>query len=144
MNCKIRSYNYVRAKIFGKKPTILGEIISWRSKPHKHNEFQFSKRHAEVSFSATTMGGYNCARFEDIGYSHEAERWDTVIVPMTDEQEDKAYAEAVIQPELFEPEQDDKDCEWCGVETNCRHGVGSIMVCSDCLQCHEDKKIGII
>ena len=65
-----------------------------RSKPHTHSEYQFSKRYDWVSFSATLQGNDNGARFKHIKYSHEKERWDTTIVPMTDEQEDKAYAEA--------------------------------------------------
>jgi len=96
MNCKIRSYNYVRAAIFGKKPTIIDRVIGLRSKPHSHTEFQFSGRYNNVSFSATKRDGSNCARFKHISYSHVLERWDTVVVPLTDEQEDAAYAEAEI------------------------------------------------
>ena len=89
--CKIRSYNYVRAEIFGKKPTWVNRIISIRSSPQTHTEFQFSARYDNISFSATREDGSNCARFRKIWYSHEAERWDTVDVPMTDEEEDMAY-----------------------------------------------------
>ena len=92
--CKIRSYNYVRAALFGKKPTAMNRIIGLRSKPHSHSEFQFSERYDGVSFSATTMDSSNCARFKQIGYSHETERWDTVVVTMTNSEEDLAYAEA--------------------------------------------------
>jgi hypothetical protein len=91
MNCEIKSYNYVRAAMFRKKITPLQKLIGLRSTPYSHSEFRFSERYKRISFSATTMDGNNCARFKDIRYSHEAERWDTVIVPMTDEQEDYAY-----------------------------------------------------
>ena len=95
MNCKIRSFNAMRAEIFGVKPTLPQRIILLRSQPHVHTEFQFSERYDNVSFSATMMEGSNCARFKDIKYSHEAEYWDTVIVPMTNIQEDYVYREAL-------------------------------------------------
>ncbi len=92
--CKIRSYNAIRAKIFGKDLTMTQRIILVRSKPHTHNEFQFSKRYNNISFSATKAEGANCARFKNIKYSNEDKWWDTIMVFMTDEQEDKAYREA--------------------------------------------------
>ena len=94
-DCKIRSFNAVRAEIFGVKPTFSQRIILLRSQPHVHTEFQFSERYDNVSFSATMMEGSNCARFKDIQYSYEKERWDTVIVPMTNGQEDIAYRKAL-------------------------------------------------
>ena len=94
MQCKIRSYNAVRAKMFGKKPTFVQGMILLRSQPHTHNEFEFSERFNNISFSATLQDDYDGARFKQIGYSHEAERWDTVIVPMTDAEEDLAMLEA--------------------------------------------------
>jgi len=93
---KIRSYNYLRAKVFGKKPTFVNKLIAMRSSPHVHTEYQFSERFDNVSFSATKQDKCKCARFKDIQYSHEAERWDTVIVPMTDEEEDMAYLRAQV------------------------------------------------
>ena len=93
--CKIRSYNAVRAEIFGKKPTMVDRIILLRSKPHTHSEFQFSERYNKLSHSATMAEGAKQARFKRIKYSHEAERWDTVLVPLSDAQEDLAYQEAV-------------------------------------------------
>ena len=94
--CKIRSHNFVRAKIFGKKQSMISKIISLRSSPHDHNEFQFSEEHNNVSFSATLADGANCARFKHIKYSHEAERWDTVKVWLTEEEEAKAWREALL------------------------------------------------
>lgn len=93
MDCKIRSYNAVRAKIFGKKLTALQWLILRRSWPHTHDEFQFSKRHGNISFSATLMEGSKGARFKDIKYSN-LQRWDDVTISMTDEQEDTAYKRA--------------------------------------------------
>lgn len=93
---KIRSYNYLRAEIFGKKPTQVNRLISIRSKPQVHTEWQFSSRYNNISFSATMQDDCKCARFKNIQYSHERERWDTVVVPMTDEEEDMAYLQAEI------------------------------------------------
>lgn len=91
-DCQIKSYNLVRAAIFGKKPTFVQWLIARRSIPHIHDEFRFSARYDNISFSATMMDDAKCARFKQIGYSHP-ERWDTVIVPMTDYEEDLAWAE---------------------------------------------------
>ncbi len=93
---KIRSYNYVRAEIFGKKPTLINKIVSMRSTPQVHTEFEFSDRYKNISFSATLKDKVKCARFKQIKYSHERERWDTIIVPMTDEEEDMAYYQAKL------------------------------------------------
>ena len=98
--CKIRSYNYVRAEIFGKKPTRVNRIISKRSSPQVHAEHEFSARYSSVSFSATRQDNCKCARFKLICYSHERERWDTVIVPMTDIEEDMAWLRACVMADL--------------------------------------------
>ena len=94
MDCKIQSYNYVRAKMFGKKPTLVNRLIAVRSAPQTHTEFQFSERYGNISFSATMQDDSKCARFKQIAYSHARERWDTVVVPMTDQQEDMAWNKA--------------------------------------------------
>ncbi len=94
--CKIRSYNAIRAAMFGKKLTMTQRIILLRSQPHTHTEFQFSEKYNFISFSATMAEGAKCARFKQIEYSHEAERWDTVIVPMTTKwQERNIHSEAM-------------------------------------------------
>ena len=93
-DCEIKSYNAVRAKIFGKKLTSTQWLILHWSKLHTHTEFKFSKRHNHISHSATLMDGNKGSRFKYIKYSHPW-RWDTVIVPMTDNQEDLAYEKAV-------------------------------------------------
>ena len=94
MKCKIKSYNAIRAKIFRKPLTLINKLILLKSSPFTHTEFHFSERYDNISFSATKQEGSNCARFKHIQYSHARERWDTVIVPMTDEEEDMAYLEA--------------------------------------------------
>ena len=94
MQCKIRSYNYVRAEIFGKKPTWMNRAISLRSKPQVHTEIQYSERFNSISFSSTMQDGDNGCRFKEIKYSHELQRWDTVIAPMTDEEEDLSFEKA--------------------------------------------------
>ena len=93
-DCKIRSFNAKRAMVFLWKLTLIGWVILRRSKPHIHNEFQFSERYNNVSVSATLADGANSVRLKFNGYSHKAERWDTNVVPMTDEQEDLAWKEA--------------------------------------------------
>lgn len=95
-DCFIESYNFVRAEIFGKKPTTINKIIGKRSRPHGHTEFKFSPRFGNISFSSTKQDGDNGARFKQIMYSHAKERWDEVRVPMTDEQENRAYNQALV------------------------------------------------
>jgi len=92
--CKIRSYNYKKAQIFGKKPTWINRLIAIRSSPQVHTEFQFSSLYNHISFSNTMQDDVKCARFKQIGYSHGSERWDTINVLMTREEEDMAYLEA--------------------------------------------------
>lgn len=91
-DCKIRSFNAVRARMFGYKLTPTQWLILQRSW-HTHNEFQYSARHDHVSHSATLMDGAKGSRFKAIAYTHP-ERWDTVIVPMTNAEEDRAYDRA--------------------------------------------------
>jgi len=91
---KIRSYNAVRAKMFGKKPTIIDRIILLRSYPHTHTEFQFSERFDNISFSTTMRDKGHCARFKQIEYKHP-ERWDTHILKVPDHKEDEAYKDCV-------------------------------------------------
>ena len=88
------SFNYKRARIFGYKMTLTGEMIGKRSTPHIHNEIQYSGRYEYVSCSATMAEGADSVRFIFNEYSHEAERWDKVRLPYTDEQEDSAWAES--------------------------------------------------
>ena len=92
----IMSFNVVRAEMFGYKPTLTQKLIKFRSKPHVHSEVKFSGRHEYISFSATLQDDFKGARFKDIAYSHQKERWDPVIVPMTDEEEDDAYLRAQV------------------------------------------------
>jgi hypothetical protein len=89
-----KSYNARRAEMFGKKLTAIDKLIMLRSPIWTHTEVQFSQRYGGVSFSATMQDNANCCRFKQIEYTHQAERWDDVIIPMNDEQEDMAYAKA--------------------------------------------------
>jgi len=104
-NCILYSYNARRAKANGKKLTFIEWLILWRSDPHVHSEFQFSQRYGGISFSATLQDGCKCCRFKQIGYKHKI-RWDDTIIPMTDEEEDRAWQEACrmadITPEMLE------------------------------------------
>lgn len=90
---KIQTYNPVRAEIFGKKPTMTQRLIMLRS-GKTHTEAQFSDLFDNISCSATRMDGSNCVRFKDIKYSHLAQRWDTVDVPMSPEGENRSYSMA--------------------------------------------------
>jgi hypothetical protein len=90
----IRSFNAVRAEMFGRKLTVQDKIILSHSCPHTHTELQFSSRYGNISHSSTKADGANGPRFKQIDYSHP-ERWDTVDVPATDEQEDIMYKKAV-------------------------------------------------
>ena len=94
-DCIIKSRNAVRAEIFGLKLSLTSKMILWRSTPHDHTEFQFSERYGSESFSSTMQDAAKGTRFKDIKYTHQAERWDDVIVHMTDKEETKAYQEAI-------------------------------------------------
>jgi hypothetical protein len=94
MSCKIRTYNARQARLFGVKMTPTDNIVCLVSDPQTHCEFQFSERYKNISFSSTLTNGDKGCRFKDIGYSHP-EYWDTLILPMTDEEEDRAYARAL-------------------------------------------------
>jgi len=88
-DCIIKAYNGRRAEMFGDKMTPIQRAIFMRSF-WLHTEWQFSKRYEKVSFSAAIGEG---ARFKGIQYSH-GYRWDDVIIPLDDEAEDRAMAEA--------------------------------------------------
>ncbi len=93
-DCIIKSRNAVRAEIFGLKLSFTSKLILLRSVPHDHNELQFSERYGCVSSSATMQDNYDGVRFKHIRYSHQEERWDDVVVHMTNKQEDRAWQEA--------------------------------------------------
>ena len=95
MNCFLRSYNAKRAERFGKKPSIAQNLILVCSNPLSHTEFQFSSRYNDISFSATLEDGDGGCRFKDIVYSDHPERWDTIELPFTDEEEDRAHNRAL-------------------------------------------------
>ena len=90
---KWRSFNAYRAEFCGYELDPVDRLIMTVSKLHTHTELQFSERYKGLSFSATMKDGSKCARFKDIHYSHP-ERWDTILIPATEEQEHYMYQEA--------------------------------------------------
>jgi len=89
---KLRSFNAVRAELFGYELTLIDKMIMLRSPIHTHTEIQHSDRYGGNSFSATMADDCKCCRFKLIGYSHP-EFWDTVLIPCTAEQEALVWAE---------------------------------------------------
>jgi hypothetical protein len=68
-------------------------MVLVKSDPMTHCTFQFSGRYNNISFQATVDTGVNGCQFKQIEYSHP-EYWNTLVVPLTDEQEDRAYQRA--------------------------------------------------
>jgi hypothetical protein len=95
-NCILRSYDAVNALKHGKEMTNVQKIIMIVSDPFAHSEFEFSSRHDNVSHSATMQGDFDGARFLPIDYSKHPERWISLILPMTNEQEDRGYNMAKV------------------------------------------------
>lgn len=92
-DCIAWSYDARRAEVAGKKITAVQHVILNRSDPLVHTEFQFSERCGRISYSSTIQGGDKGCRFKPIKYSH-LERWIKLILPMTDEQENRAMIKA--------------------------------------------------
>ena len=90
MDCYIKSYKGPGKGLMGK---LTHFAVGLRSRPEWHTEFQFSDRYGGVSFSSTMQDGAKCCRFKDIEYSHP-ERWTTHIIPMTNEEEGRAWVKA--------------------------------------------------
>ncbi len=86
MNCILQTYDPVAAR----KMTFTDRIIRLRSY-HTHSEYQFSERYGHISFSATLRDGCKCARFKQIDYTKHPKRWKSIIIPMTDLEEDYAW-----------------------------------------------------
>ena len=90
---KWRSFNGPRAVMFGYEKDPVDYAIEIVSPIHWHTELQFAN-HQQVSFSTTLRENEGkCARFKKIGYSTPA-FWDTVYIPVTEEQEELAWDEA--------------------------------------------------
>lgn len=90
-----KSFNVVRAEMFGYVPDSIDRLIQVASPIHIHTENKFTKRHNHISFSATMRDNEGkCARFADIQYSNPR-WWDTVYVPVTEEEEKRAWEEAL-------------------------------------------------
>ena len=93
-DCILRFYNARQAaNLDGKKLTPVDRIIMSVSDPLVHTEFQFSDRKNSVSHSATMRGDFNCSRDLQIKYTHPL-RWTSLILPMTDQQEEKAWSKS--------------------------------------------------
>lgn len=93
MNCYVKSWNALAAKKDGKKLTLIDIVILMRSRL-THSEFQFSKRYLGISFSSTGADNANGVRGKFIDYDKHPLRWETVEIPLTDEQEDMIFQEA--------------------------------------------------
>lgn len=137
MDCIIRFYDARQAELFGKKHDLIDELILSRSDPLIHVEFQFSERYVLVngevidlskcptvkkfgiSHSSTMQDGANGCRFKDIDYSIHPERWVSLTLPSTDEEEDRAWLRAKEldgKPyDLFGAIYDNPN-EWCCTE----------------------------
>ncbi len=94
MDCKIRFYDALQECPESKKLTLEEKLILTKSNPLIHCEFQFSDRFLGISFSSTLRDGTKGCRFKQIDYTVHPERWCTMIVSMTDEQENQAYDRA--------------------------------------------------
>lgn len=97
---KRRSFNLFRAMLFGYKPTLTQRAIYLRS-DHTHAENQHSSRYGGISFSCTQADGVDGCRFKMIEYSHE-EYWDTVLIPVTAEQEAKIFIKECDMANAYE------------------------------------------
>lgn len=93
MDCKLQFWNTRQAQKFDIKLTAAQRMILMRSDPLTHAEFQFSELYGGISFSSTLQDEFNGCRYKTISYSHP-EFWSTLILPMTDEQEDRAWKRA--------------------------------------------------
>lgn len=77
----------------GYKRSLTEWFINWKSR-RTHTEIEFSFRYSHVSSSATLQDGCNGDRFKMIDYTKHPERWESIVIPCTDEQEDLIFAEA--------------------------------------------------
>ena len=93
-DCFVRGYDPDAAEKQGVKKTLTDRLIQLRSKL-THSEFQFSQRYGSVSFSFTLADHVKGARFKKITYTHPT-RWETVPVPLTDDEEDISFAAACV------------------------------------------------
>jgi len=101
--CKAQAFNARQAVLFGYELSTTDRLVFVKSDPQVHIEWQFSKRYEDVSFSASLKDG-GC-RFKNIGYSTPS-FWDTIEIPLTDDQEDAAYHRA--------EELNGKEYDWLG------------------------------
>ena len=92
-DCKLKVFDAVAAQADGRPMTFTDRLIRLRSY-YTHAEDQFSERYGGISFSATMMDGCGGCRMKPIDFTKHPKRWKTVIIPMTDEEEDRAWKKA--------------------------------------------------
>ncbi len=92
--CYLRFWDGIAAQEDGVKLSLNDKLILTKSNPLIHCECQFSDAYAGISFSSTLRDGARGCRFKQIDYSKHPKRWKTLILPMTNEEEERAYAEA--------------------------------------------------
>lgn len=86
---KIRSYNALAARAYGKALSFVDMLILLRSYL-THSEIQFSERYGNVSYSSTLADNANGSRIKRINYAHP-ERWSTIDWLVTEEEEDLMF-----------------------------------------------------
>jgi len=91
-----RFYDAELAQQNGKPMGPVDRIVSIVSRL-THVELQFSPNFKSLSYSATTVGGYNCARFKLIRYSHLEQRWHTLVIPVTPLEEETIFFAACLR-----------------------------------------------
>ncbi len=106
MDCTLEFYNGKIAKAEGKPLGVSGWLIRLRSWPFIHVEVIFSSRYGGISWSCTLRDGCKCCRFKLIDYTKHPERWEGVVVPFTDEEEDRAWEMACSMADLPDDWQD--------------------------------------
>ena len=84
---KLRSfYPFVK----GYKRSFTDWSINLRSE-HTHTELQYTDRYGGISSSATMRNGADHFRLRDINYTEHPERWHTIHIPVTADQEQKIF-----------------------------------------------------
>jgi hypothetical protein len=95
LDSKTPSYpkGYLVYRELGSSHSLCNNGSDWWYKA-THTELQFSDTYGGLSFSATTIDKTACCRLKKILYSHEEERWDTVEIEVTPEQERAMFGKA--------------------------------------------------
>ena len=116
--CYLRGYDYKAHRRNGGRFSLVGWLILFRSWL-THSEIQFSQRYYGVSVSATMADKCHCVRLKWIGYSNAKKWWKTRPLPMTDEQEDEMFSQALWDADITHGDWDN----WvAGGMRGCLHG----------------------